>query len=237
MLQSQMPFRSTNGSECAMMAAMQTIDNETLLASLRWRYATKQFDATKTIPAETWSALEQALVLTPSSYGTQPYRFLVITDPAIKAKLVAISWNQKQPLDCSHLVVFAGKTSYTAADIAEYMQVTAAVRGVPVESVAGFGKMLESDLILGARSHIIPQWAALQAYIALGNFMTCAALLGVDTCPMEGISPAEYDKVLGLEGSGYGTCVACPAGYRAEGDKYAALPKVRFPADVLIKKI
>ena len=83
----------------------------------------------------------------------------------------------------------------------------------------------------------INEWAARQVYIALGQFMACAAVLGVDTCPMEGIDPAKYDEVLGIGGQGYRTVVACPAGYRAADDKYAQTPKVRFKTEDVIQVI
>jgi nitroreductase len=80
-------------------------------------------------------------------------------------------------------------------------------------------------------------WQTHQVYIALGTFMTAAALIGVDTCPMEGIDPAAIDEILGLKGTSFGTVVACAAGYRASDDKYAAMPKVRFKADDVVVRI
>jgi len=211
-----------------------TISTNALLAQLNWRYATKAFDPAKKIPEADWVALEQALILTPTSYGFQPYRFVVITDPATKEKLVPVSWNQKQPAGCSHFVVFAAKQSVNEADVDHFLARTAEVRGVAVETLAFFKKMLIGDIIQGPRSQQQFEWATRQVYIALGNFMTAAALVGVDTCPMEGIDPAKYDEILGLPAQGYSTVVACAAGYRAAGDKYASAPKVRFPAEELV---
>jgi nitroreductase len=93
------------------------------------------------------------------------------------------------------------------------------------------------DVVNGPRGKIAYEWAARQAYIALGNLMTCAAVLGVDTCPMEGLVPMEYDKVLNLNGSGYATVMACALGYRATGDKYASLAKVRYETKDLVQAI
>jgi len=213
------------------------IPTETLLAQLQWRYATKAFDPARKISDADWAALEQALVLTPSSYGTQPYRFIVITDAATRAKLVPLSWNQRQPADCSHYVVFAAREKNTEADVDRYLARIAEVRGVPVESQAGFKRMLLGDIVNGPRGQASLEWATRQAYIALGSFMTATALLGIDACPMEGIDPAGYDEVLGLPALGYRTVVACAAGYRATGDKYATLAKVRFPASELIVRV
>ena len=97
--------------------------------------------------------------------------------------------------------------------------------------------MMIGDLVNGPRSHVISEWAARQAYIALGNFMTAAAMIGVDTCPLEGLDPVKYDEILGLTGSGWKTVCACPAGYRDAEDKYATSKKVRFDAkDLIIHK-
>lgn len=211
-----------------------TITNEALLAQLHWRYATKAFDLARKITAADWAALEAALILTPTSYGFQPYRFVVITDQVTKENLVPLSWNQKQPAECSHFVVFAAMTNVKEANVDHYLARTAEVRGVAVETLAFFRKMLVGDIVTGPRSQQQFEWATRQTYIALGNFMTAAALVGIDTCPMEGIEPAKYDELLGLPAKGYNTVVACAAGYRAAGDKYASAPKVRFSADELV---
>ena len=217
--------------------APTTISNDTLLAQLQWRYATKAFDPAKKIAFADWAALEEALILSPSSYGMQPYHFFVITDPAIREKLVPASWNQRQPADCSHYVVFATRTANDETNVDEYMQRIAEVRGVTAESMGFFKNMLMADVVNGPRGKIAGEWSARQAYIALGNFMTAAALIGVDTCPMEGFVPAQYDEILGLTEKGLTAAVACAAGYRAVSDKYASMPKVRFPASKLIVHI
>jgi nitroreductase len=208
-----------------------------LLDALQWRYATKVFDAARKIPADIWLALEQTLVLTPSSYGLQPYLFLVVQDPAKRAALLPHSWRQKQVVDCSHFVVFTARTDMREADVTRLIARTSSVRGIPAESLSVYGDMMLGDVVNGARGKIAHEWATRQAYIALGNLMTAAAVLGVDTCPMEGLVPAEYDKLLELNGSGYATVVACALGYRSAGDKYARLPKVRYPVQDLIRVV
>ena len=212
-----------------------TISTDTLLAALRWRYATKKFDPAKKIDASTWAVLEETLILTPTSYGMQPVKFLVLTDPALRAQLVPVSWGQTQPADCSHFVVMAARAQNTEADVTHYIARMAEVRGMAAEALDGFKNVLLGDVVHGPRGNVALEWATRQAYIALGNFMTSAALLGVDTCPMEGFEPAKYDEILGLPAQGFRAVVACAAGYRAAEDKYAALPKVRFPANELIE--
>ena len=208
-----------------------------LLDALQWRYATKVFDATKKIPADVWDALEKSLVLTPTSYGLQPYQFLVVQDAAKRAALLPNSWGQKQVVDCSHFVVFTARTEMKEADVDKLIARTVELRKLPVGSLDAYRGMMIGDIVNGPRGKIAHEWAARQVYIALGNLMTCAAVLGVDACPMEGINPTEYDKILGVAGTGYKTVVALALGYRAASDKYASLAKVRFETSELVKVV
>lgn len=216
---------------------MKFMEPEALIETLNWRYATKQFDPSKKIPAPVWTALEDALVLTPSSYGLQPWQFFVVMDPELKAALRPHSWNQPQVTDCSHLVVFATRNDIDEAYVDKFVARMADVRGISTESLGFYKDMMAADILNGPRSQWVDKWAARQVYIALGNFMTSAALLGVDTCPMEGMDPAKYDEILGLPEKGFHAVVACPAGYRAAEDKYASLPKVRFAKEELVQTL
>lgn len=207
---------------------MNHITTTDLLEHLEWRYATKQFDPSKTISPEIWTALEDALVLSPSSYGLQPWKFLVVTNAELKEQLKPFSWNQSQVTDCSHYVVFTIKKNLTAEHVDHFIARTAELRGGTVDAMVGYRNLMVSDVVHGTRSFNVNDWSTRQVYIALGNFMTSAALLGVDTCPMEGIEPVKYDNLLGLTAKGFTTVVACAAGYRSEEDKYASLAKVRF---------
>ncbi len=215
---------------------MATISPETLLQQLQWRYATKQFDSQRKIPAPVWSVLEKSLILTPSSYGMQPWKFLVLNqDAEVRERLVGCSWGQRQVADCSHFVVMTVRTEITEQDVETYIDSIAATRRVDKSAVEPLRKMIEGGIVKGLNATQQREWASRQAYIALGNLMTSAALLGIDTCPMEGLDPAKYDEILGLQGSGYATCVGCAAGYRADTDKYAQLAKVRFTAERVIE--
>ena len=209
---------------------------ESLNQALHWRYATKRFDPSRSIPAETWASLEQALILAPSSFGLQPWKFLVVTSPEVRRALVPQSWGQTQPVESSQYVVFAAQTNVTVEYIDHFLARTVEVRGGSVEALAGYRGMMVNSLTSRSEAELT-NWATHQVYIALGQFMAAAAVLGVDTCPMEGLVPSEYDKILGLVGTGYKTVVACAAGYRALDDKYASLAKVRFPASELIRNI
>lgn len=206
-----------------------------LLACQRWRYATKTFDASRSIPADHWQVLEETLVLTPSSYGLQPWKFLVIDNPGLRQQLRSHAWNQSQITDCSHLVVLLAKRTITAADADRFVAATAAMRGQDPEALAPYRRMIQVDLIEGPRAAEIERWASNQLYIALGNLMTSAALLGIDTCSIEGFSPIDFDRILDLDGNDYRSRVVCACGYRSPDDKYASLAKVRYPLGELVE--
>jgi len=213
---------------------MSKINLSQVLEQLNWRAAIKVFDATKKISNEDWANIEEALILSPSSYGLQPWKFIVVTDQKIKEKLKPFSWNQSQITDCSHLLICLGKTELNENYVDHFIQASAEKKGLPVEKLQGYRNMIVADVINGERAKIIPEWATRQVYIALGNIMTVAAMVGVDTCPLEGIEPAQYDNVLGVNGSGYETRVACAFGYRSVNDVYSRQPKIRFSSDELL---
>jgi len=216
-------------------ASFTPLGGDAVLQALNWRYATKVFDATRKLSPEQWQILEQALVLTPSSYGLQPWRFVNVADSSVREQLKAVSWNQAQVVDASHLVVLAARETVTVDDVTVLMKTTAQTRKVLEITLEPYRQMIMFDLVNGARSKMAFEWAARQCYIALGNLMTSAAMLGVDTCPMEGLDPSAYDRILGLGGTGYRTVVACALGFRSAEDKYARLPKVRYPAEEVVK--
>ena len=201
-----------------------------------WRYATKKFDADKKIPLETWQALEQALVLSPSSFGLQPWKFLVVIDSVMREKLLPNAWNQSQVVEASHLVVFASQRRVGDEDVDRLLNLTASLRGTSPEGLHGYRQMIQGFLA-NMNATQMEAWTTHQTYLALGQFMTSAAVLQVDTCPLEGIHPSEFDRLLGLQDSNYKTVVACAAGYRHPDDQYAELAKVRYAADSVIQRI
>jgi nitroreductase len=214
-----------------------TIHSEQLVNQLNWRYATKQFDPTRKISDRDWAALEQALLLSPSSCGLQPWTFIVVKDPAMRAKLQAASWGQAQIVDASHLVVFTSRLNLSESDLDAHLKRTAEVRGVAVEELAGFRSMMVGTLIQGMDVAARNAWTKNQVYIALGNLLTSAAMLGIDACPMEGIDRAQYDAILGLPQKNLASAMVATLGYRAATDKYAAAPKVRFPKEKVFIEI
>ncbi|MCG9892267.1 MAG: NAD(P)H-dependent oxidoreductase [Thermosynechococcaceae cyanobacterium MS004] len=215
----------------------KAISPESVLQQLQWRYATKKFDPTQIIPPETWAVLEQSLVLAPSSFGLQPWKFFVVRNPEIRQQLVAASWNQTQVVEASHLVVFAIKKDINDADVDRFIARTAEVQQTSVENLQGFAKVVKGFLAKPPYPLDLNEWSTRQAYIALAQFMTTAAVLGIDTCPMEGFLPSQYDEVLGLTAQGYASVVVCPAGYRSAEDKSAARPKVRYATEEVVSYV
>jgi nitroreductase len=216
---------------------MKSIDGQQLIGQLNWRYATKQFDTQRKISAADWETLETALNLSPSSAGLQPWKFLVIDDPAMRAKLQSASYSQAQIVDASHLVVFTARTDMTESDVDRLIDRTAKVRSIPVESLAPYRGMIVGGIVNAQEQPARAAWAARQAYIALGTLLASAALLGIDACPMEGIDPAQYNEILGLTAAGYTALCVATLGYRSATDAYAALPKVRFDRNEVIQHV
>jgi nitroreductase len=212
---------------------MQTIDPQTLLAQLNWRYAVKKFDSARKIAPATWATIEEAMRLAPSSYGLQPWKFVTVADAGLRAKLREVSWNQPQITDASHMVVFAQKREVTKADVEAYVARIVEVRGVPAQALAGYRDMMVGSVsnpatLPGASMHA---YTRSQTYIALGFALYTAAQLGVDACPMEGFDASKYDELLGLTKIGYHAAVVATFGYRSSEDAMASFAKVRAKAE------
>ena len=208
-----------------------------VLEQLNWRYATKQFAPTQKISDADWHALGQSLVLTPSSFGLQPWKFYVVRNAEMREKLVEASWGQRQVVDASHLIVLAIRQDVSGNDVDEYLKRMADVQGVPVEKLEKFGNVVKGFLETPPYPLDKNAWSTRQVYIALGFLMYTAAMLGIDTCPMEGFVPAKYDELLGLTDTGYSTVVVCPVGYRSAEDKYIGQPKVRYSTERVVEYI
>ena len=215
---------------------MTTLSPTDLLAALNWRYAVKKFDATRKIDAETWDALEKSLLLSPSSYGLQPWKFFVVNNPEVRQQLLLHSWNQAQVVQASHLVVLALKKDVGPDDAHRLIQRTAEVRGVALGMLDPYKAMMTGTLSRTPAQEV-DVWMSRQVFIALGVFLTSCAVLGVDACPMEGFVSEKYDEILGLEAKGYASRVVATAGYRAADDKAAIAPKVRFKLDEIVERI
>lgn len=215
---------------------MTELTPDQLVERLHWRYAVKKFDADKKVPADVWGALEQSLLLAPSSFGLQPWKFLVVEDRELRQQLRGASWGQAQVTDADRYVVLTALRTTTDDDVDRYLQHQCDVRGGEVEALKGYRDVIVGFLTKGWAAKDLFGWNARQAYIALGQLMTSAAALGVDTCPMEGIDMPAYDELLGLKDTRYATLCACAVGYRSADDKYADALKVRYPLDQIIER-
>ena len=213
-----------------------THSTDSILENLTYRYATKEFQREKRITPDLLNCIEQSLILTPSSFGLQPWKFFIISDQTVKDKLVEHSWNQQQVSQCSELVVLTAQAPISERHIDEFLESQIAIRGGSMEELSGY-KSLMVGFINNMSEEQKRQWAKQQVYIALGQLLTVCASLKIDACPMEGIQPAQYDEVLGLNGTEYSTTLACPIGYRSENDAYAQRSKVRYRVEKLIQYI
>lgn len=208
-----------------------------ILKALNWRYAVKKFDATKKISQSDWATLQEIIRLTPSSYGLQPWKFILVENPQVRQKLKPISRDQSQVTDCSHYLVLTHLKKINESHVDQHLQQMATTRGTEIAKLATFKSAVVEGLLKGRRSQILNHWAERQCYIVMGQVMAMAALMGIDTCPMEGLEPAEYDKILGLEATDYATIASIAFGYRHSDDKYAAIKKVRFPTEKVFEKV
>jgi nitroreductase len=209
---------------------------EEYLNNLMWRYATKKFDPQQKLGAAEIDMLEEALRLSPNSYGLQAWRFYRIDDPTIRIALRAAGYDQSQITDASHLYALASRTTLDEGDVNAYIDLIKAIREVDDAAVDGFRKMLSGSL-----TELTPDrqaaWTAKQVYIALGFLLNAAAQHHIDACPMEGFDSAKVSEIIGATKEGYAVQVLCPVGHRAVDDKYAALKKVRYPKEKVVKVI
>lgn len=202
-----------------------------------WRYATKVFDTTKKVSNETINELLDAARLSPSWYGVQPWKFILIEDPSLRQKLRAASYDQSQVTDASHFVVFAAKTGYSEKDVDAYIESTAKLQGVSPSDLTPLREGIMGSIVNRLQGAALANFAMNQTHIALGFFLEAAALKKVDACPMGGFDPAAYDEILGLRELGLHAAVIVAVGYRSGDDKAATRTKSRFPLEeVVIRK-
>lgn len=210
---------------------------EQIIQKLNWRYATKKFNAERKISSEDWQALEQSLVLSPSSFGQQPWKFYVIRNPQLRQKLQQHAWDQPQIVDASHLLVLAIKKNVNSDDVDRYIERVMEVRQMPKDKLAGMENAIKGFLQDPPFPLEPDDWSTRQVYLALGFLVYSAALLEIDACPMEGFKPAKFDEILGLADKGYASRVLCTLGYRSPEDKLAEMAKVRYETESVVEYI
>jgi len=204
--------------------------------AMKWRYATQKFDTAKKLSDEQIGELLDAIVLAPSSFGLQPWKFIVVTNPEVRMKLQEAGYNQPKISEASHLIVFAVEKNIDDALIDSYMKLVSDTRGVAVEDLKGYVDMIKGSLA-GKTNEQKVEWATRQAYIALGVLVTTAAVEGIDVGPMEGFDPKKFDEILGLDKMDLESKIAAAVGFRLADDPAAQNKKVRFPKDKVVIEI
>jgi nitroreductase len=196
------------------------------IKNANWRYATKKFDTTKKVSKEDLETLKEAIRLSASSFGLQPYRVLIIENPELRAKLQPAAWGQSQIVDASQLIVFANITNFGETEIDVSIANTTKTRGLPADALKGYGDFMKSKIV-ALPEDVRNTWASKQTYLALGNLMNAASELKIDVTPMEGFEPAQVNEILGLGKLGLNATLLATIGYRHEEDATQHYAKVR----------
>ena len=196
------------------------------ITNANWRYATKKFDATKKISKQDLETLKEAIRLSASSFGLQPYRILIIENPELRAKLQPAAWGQSQIVDASQLIVFANITNFGETEIDVSIANTTKTRELPADALKGYGDFMKSKIV-ALPEDVRNTWASKQTYLALGNLMNAASELKIDVTPMEGFEPAQVNEILGLGKLGLNATLLATIGYRHEEDATQHYAKVR----------
>jgi len=203
---------------------------------LNWRYAVKQFDASKKVSNEDLQKLIDAVQLSASSYGLQPYKILVVKDQAVKEKLKTAGYNQSQFSDATAVFVFAHQTDFDAELVDSYIELSERIKELETGTLEGYANLMKNAL-LNLPQEAKAGWTSRQAYIALGNLLSAAAAHKIDACPMEGFEAAAFDEILGLTEQNLHAVVVAAVGYRSAEDETQHAPKVRRPQEELFEII
>lgn len=204
--------------------------------NLNWRYATKKFDSSQKVSQKDLEHLLEATALSASSYGLQPYEILVIEDVELRSRLQPAAWGQSQITEASHLIILANQSTFGEELVDDYLDNVSATRGVPYNDLQGYADFMKSKLMPLSES-AKATWTARQTYIALGNLLSAAADLKIDTCPMEGFDSDQFNEILGLKEKGLNAAVLVAIGYRSREDKTQHYKKVRKNKENLITYI
>jgi len=207
-----------------------------LLENLKWRYATKKFDASKKIEQKDIEILKESVQLSVSSYGLQLYKVLIITNDELKLQLKEAAWNQSQLTDASHIFVFCNYTERKNEHIDEYIRATSETQNTPLEKLEGYGDFIKQSLSAKPIEEW-QNWSEKQTYLALSNLLVACAELKIDSCPMEGFEPEKFNQILGLDQNGLNAAIIAPVGYRSTEDHTQFRQKVRKPKEILFEEI
>jgi len=206
------------------------------IESLNWRAAIKQFDTSKQVSEEDLNVLLEAGNLAATSGGMQPFKIVVVSNPAKKAKLQEAAYGQKQLGDASHVLVFAIEQEVGDSTVDRYLNRAAEVRSIPLESMEGYANSMKGYLS-AMDENTKANWAKSQAYIALGTVLLTAASMQIDSCPMEGFVKEQFEEILQLNEQKLTPAAILPIGYRSTEDYYSGMPKVRRTKEDFILEI
>ncbi len=209
---------------------------KSVIEAMKWRYATQKFDITKKLTEAQIDELLQAIVLSPSSFGLQPWKFILVTNPEIRKKLREVGYNQPKITEASHLIVFAVEKNIDGKLADKFIESISKTRDVNITDLKGYADMLKGSIASRTPEQNI-EWATRQVYLALGVLVTSAAIQGIDVGPMEGFDPKKFDEILDLEKIGLESKVIVAIGFRASDDPSASYKKVRYPQDEIIIRV
>jgi nitroreductase / dihydropteridine reductase len=205
-----------------------------ILDALEWRYAVKKFDDKASLTEQQILEVKKVFNLSASSYGLQPYKMIVVQNPELKEKLVPASFGQQQISQSAAILVFAVRTDFGMDYIDQFFKDMSTKRQIPLENLEGYKNFMKGSFANKSEDEI-SSWATKQVYLTMGHMLASLAALQIDTCPMEGLDPQAYDKILDLEAKQLKTIVAMPIGVRAPDDASATALKVRKDlSDIII---
>jgi nitroreductase len=205
-----------------------------IIEKLNWRYATKKFDSSYKLNESEVELVKSVIQLSPASYGLQPYKVFIVTNPDVREKLKEVSWNQPQITDSSALLVFVRNKVIDETEVDTFVDNIVKTRGVPKEMLAQYEGMMKYT-VSSQNEEQKAVWVDKQIYLALGNLLTSLSVLGLDSCPMEGFDKVKYDEILGLQDTS--SVVVCAIGKRDGSDETQNYKKVRKSTEDLFEVI
>ena len=203
------------------------------IQSLEWRYATKKFDASKKLPQEKIEVIKKGFNLTPTSYGLQPSKLVIVSNKDLQNELMEHTGNQQPIVTASHLLVFCIQTTIDDKLIEENFALQKEIRDTPDEILQPYKEFLLQHFREKTQEEK-EKWASQQVFLAMGNILNLCAQEKIDACPMEGFDSKMYDKTLNLKELGLKSVLILPIGYRAQDDIFAGFKKVRRPQEDVI---
>ena len=207
-----------------------------LLENLKWRYATKKMDASKKVSEQNIDYIKEAVQLSASSYGLQPYKILEIKNLELREELKLFSWNQSQITDASHLFLFCNYLNVSEENVDSLIQLKSEINKIDIDKISGYGDFVKGKLKEKSETEMF-HWTAKQTYIALSNALNACAELQIDCTPMEGFESDDYNQKLGLTEKGLNACVVLAIGYRDNEDASRNSKKVRKSIHTIFENI